>query len=173
MTPREITAIALKFFAVYIAFHLLSFLPSFVNTLAFHAEYASAVDSSHKPLLLFGIGGGSLVLLTVAYLVWKLASGIADGAAAMPDRADDQRIGESFLLSLLGIYLIVTGTQALVFALANTYMTWEYQEEQRIVTLADAGGSALQLAIGLSLVLQARGWSALLRRLRTTGRVGP
>ena len=104
--------------------------------------------------------------------IWKISTNIANKAASVNQAPQGQHITQEFVLSAIGLYLAFDGTLSLVYTIIGIYMQLHGKygtQEVSIESGAYLFGYVLHIIVGLSLVLKAKGWSAVLRSLREYG----
>lgn len=172
MTTRELVSVAIKVFAIYILVQVLVLMPSMVSTLA----YATDLNQNSTPWIALGGIGAIVASAVIAFFAWRLSTDVVSGAlpgdvntTETPRHAADW---ESFVLSVLGLYLMVRTIVVLVPRATGTFVQVSDANNPHGVdasTIAMLVCLLLQGLLGLSLVIRAKGWAALLRRLRGLG----
>ena len=118
MTTRELTNIALKVFAIYILLQAVSMTPMLYQAVTMLGE-----NIQNQSAWLMGVGIATLIaLVAISVLIWKMANSFLEKATSVgSDSEQTTPVGESFLLSLLGIYLTFEGLQRFGFVCVAQY----------------------------------------------------
>ena len=168
MRNTELTKLALKIFAIYAFIQAILAIPQFFQAyvlLSNGSEY-----SSDKWFLLIGISA-VVLLLIFSVLIWRLSNNAIKTVSTNSDNSP-ANVSECFVLSVLGVYLIVYGLTRVVFTATGAYYASHsinnvnFEITQNIIYVVVYLAVTL---IGLSLVVKASGWAALLNRLRHAG----
>ena len=168
MSNTDLSKLALKIFSIYVILQVILAIPQFFQAyvmLSNSSEYNSA-----KWFMFIGATAVvALFLLSVA--IWKLSNNTKAIISKNTDNSSAP-ISEEFVLSILGIYLIVYGlTRMTVVATSAYYSTQSsndinYEITQSVIYVAVYLIAAL---LGLSLIIKSKGWSSLLNKLRRAG----
>ncbi len=170
MTSRELTSVAIKVFAIYIIVQAIFSVPLFANALV---RYGFFENDDPNEILLWLIGIASIIVVIVlAILMWKLANRIISQANASNEGNDVSVITEGFLISLLGLYLIIKGLLQFGYASSSSYMILQAGGEVTAQNISYVVGNLIQVVIGISLIIKAQGWVSFLKWLRTAGLKG-
>ena len=159
MTSRDITAIALRLFSLWLLVQVILNIPSLVMLLTSVEQYQGQVIPEYVHIFL--IGGIALVGLLAAFLIWVAAR---TDLARCPSEGSvnlDQE-GQMFLLQLGGAYFVVTALAYLPRSLGFLSHSLEFSYSNLLWPL----GLVFQLCIGLSLVVRSSQWKKLLAKLR-------
>jgi len=170
VTTRELTGVAIKVFAIYILVQAIAGLPLLANALVFNA--LDGITSNNETLYWLLGGASFIALLILAVLMWNLANRVVRQTSDQLPKDESFGITESFLISLLGVYLTVEGIQGFAYATTSTLVIMQENREFAVQNIAYLVGNFLQIIIGLSLMLKASGWANFLRWLRTAGLKG-
>lgn len=158
MTTRNVTAIALRLFALWLLVQIISHIPSLFMLVTVLGEYRGTPPSYLEPAL---FASSCLIGLLAAYLIWRAAgSALQRSDATLPQTLDLD--GQRFLLQLGGICLAVLA----LAPLPRTLGFMSYGEKFSFIELLAPVSLLLQLIVGLALVIGAARWTALLARLR-------
>ncbi|MEM1091969.1 MAG: hypothetical protein AAGI67_16410 [Pseudomonadota bacterium] len=170
MKPREITAVALKVFSIYILVNAIQAIPFVINSLTWLIQGRVAAGGYETPLYWL-LGAASFVaLVSLAVLTWKLGGSVVRQAATGDDNdTNNPVITEAFLLSLLGIYLTVIGLRGVWYSTWNIVALAQNNTELDIRNTWSMFGDLFQVLVGVSLMVKATAWSRLLRWLREAG----
>ena len=166
MTNKELTSVAIKVFAIYVLVKAILSVPIIASTATVHllTKKQAAVD-----ILLWSIGAATfVVLILIASGLWKLATNTAHPVNQGEVDQTEHNVDASFLISLLGLYVVINGLTRLGYSGVDAF--WRSQHDD--ISMQSIGYivvAAIQVLIGISLILQKRGWLSLLERLRTAG----
>ncbi|SHF72850.1 hypothetical protein SAMN04487965_2557 [Microbulbifer donghaiensis] len=175
MKSTELLGVGLRLVGVYGIVKSAQFLVSAVTSLSsyFSAEYGEQFNGwflMHAGALLFMIASSAILINfpgTVA--IWLLPKTETSGADLSQPAKDLQTTG----LTILGFFVL---TYAIPEFVQNLYMWWQAKGITVLNEIvkprerfAEVLYSGIQLALGLFLVLQAKGISALVARLRYDG----
>ena len=169
MTTKQLTALALKIFAIYVFVEFLFALPQLF--VAF--ESTRKLNPSDDVGWAYILAGAFLfvAILAVAYYVWRLAERLL--TQMNPDDSNDGFPDpEGFILSVLGLFLIVRALVALIYSSTGLYVQAidpDNPDGISAESVAYVLAYMIQLVIGATLVIRARGWVRMLRRLRQMG----
>jgi len=188
MTRKEITAIALKFFALFILIDLLN-LFIFFGFGVFYTVYSWFFTQPEPPVV--NLGGHAIVLtvigilalalpIVIAYLLWRLANRLVDDTKV---EASNKLDGKSFPVSeitqimIVGIGLWVTIASVADVANSSTILVKELMHQStgfkggiNTSTIVWFLSASLKLILGMSLVLGRKRWSEIIFKLRYAGR---
>jgi len=169
MTTKQLTALALKIFAIYVFVEFLFALPQLFVAFQSTRNFSASEDVGWAYILaaafLF------LTILAVAYYVWKLAEKLL--AQIKPDDANDGIPDlEGFILSVLGLFLIVRAVVVLIYSSTGMYVQAIDPDNPDGVSAESAAyffAYMIQLLVGATLVIKTKGWVRVLRRFRQAG----
>ena len=161
MSSRQLAVLACKllgFYTLYMALRV-----SFVAVLGMTIGEDSSLVAKGAPALMLLVLG--LVLLVQAERIGKLLVGRTE--ESNPTRLSVPRGFDVVAIALLGMFDLLSSVP---FLLSQVLI--EMQDSGGIIFIPFAplvAGTALRIALGLWLVLGARGWSNVLRKLRNAG----
>lgn len=159
MTTKDVTAIALRLFSLWLLVQVILNVPSLVLYLTTMEQYQEQIIPGYVYIAM--IGGFIVVGLMAVYLIWLAAKSVLNyEASGSGSAADDQ--SQTFLLQLGGVYFIVTSLAYLPRSLGFFLSSMEVSYVHVLSPL----GLLFQLFIGLALVFNASWWVHLLARLR-------
>lgn len=176
MNNNEITALALKVFAIYLIAQTIIVIPSLYGIFISISEWVSI--SGKQPviipvILFFAI---LITILVLARIIWNLANDIINRASTTI-KTEPQNVASDFhefMLFLLGVYIstnsllnLTAPISSAIIELSNPANT-KGLSMQTIVWLIS---ESLLLLIGISLILKRKGWKNLYYKLRTAGTV--
>lgn len=168
MSNTDISKLALKIFSLYVIVQVLLAIPQFFQAyvmLSNGSEYSSA-----RWFMIIGVAAVALLFI-LSVSIWRLSN---NTAAIMSKNAESSspHISEEFVLSILGIYLIVYGLTRTSVVATSAYFSAHsandinYDLTQSAIYVAVYIIAAL---IGFSLIIKSKGWSSLLKKLRAAG----
>ena len=159
MTSRDITAVVLRLFSLWLLVQVILNVPALVMLLTSIEQYQGRVIPEYVHVLL--VGGLVLLGLFAALLIWFAAGSALARCSGEGGEALDQE-GRMFLLQLGGVYFMVTALADLPQSLGFLSYSSEFSYTDWLWTL----GLVVQLCIGLSLAVAASQWKVLLATLR-------
>lgn len=159
MTSRDVTAIALRLFSLWLLVQVILNIPSLVMLLTSVEQYQGQVIPEYVHVML--IGSFIAVGLLAALLIWVAAKSALSRCSSEEAGELDQR-GQMFLLQLGGAYFIVTALAYLPRSLGFLSHSLEVSFANLLWPL----GLVFQLCIGLSLLVRSSQWAKLLAKLR-------
>ena len=168
MSNTDISKLALKIFSIYVFVQVILAIPQFFQAyvmLSNGSEYNSA-----KWFMFIGTTAVvALFLLSVA--IWKLSNN-AKIIISKNTETSSPHISEEFVLSILGIYLIVYGLTRITVVATSAYYTAQSSSDindevtQSVIFVVVYLITAL---LGMSLIVKSKGWLLLLNKLRLAG----
>lgn len=169
MTNKEITALALKVFAIYVLVQTLLAVPMFVRAITSNFYNKEGLTTYTS----LGIGILAIaILLGVGISIWKLSNRVISKTVSSSQIQTGPNTTEEFILSALGLYLAFKGLLSVLYMSVSAYTQLYGQHTPQEVspeTVAYLVGNFIQVFVGLSLILRARGWVVLLRKFREAG----
>ena len=168
MSNTDISKLALKIFSIYVFVQVILAIPQFFQAyvmLSNGSEYNSA-----KWFMLIGAAAVFLLLL-LSISIWKLSNNTTAIISKNTDKSS-HHITEEFVLSILGIYLIVYGLTRMTIVATSAYYSANssndisYEITQSVIYVAVYLIAAL---LGMSLIIKSKGWVTLLNKLRFAG----
>lgn len=159
MSTREITAIALRPFSIWLLLQVILNLSGIVLLLIGVEQYQGQIIPGYMYFML--IGSFILIGILAAYLIWESAKSVLDRCPSARNEALDQD-GQKFLVQLGGTYFIVTALAYLPRSLGFLAHPLEFS----YMNLLWPFGLAFQLCIGLALLARASHWELLCAKLR-------
>ena len=169
MTSKELTAIALKLFAMYIAVHMVSGIPQIILAFTFLRDSADPMISEYGYV---GVEIVALVIIAIlAVMIWRLSNRVIDVADARKGIIPTENF-EEFTLAVLGLFFVVTALSKIVYLTASAYV--QATDPNNINGFAVQSVSmfvsyGLQLVIGMTLVLRTKGWLRIYNSMREAG----
>ncbi|SRR5690554_111175 len=159
MTTKEITAIALRLFSVWLLVQVILNVSGIALLLTSVEQYQGQVIPEYVYFML--IGSFIAIGLLSAYLIWVSAKSALDRCPSAESQGLDYD-GQRFLLQLGGAYFIVTSLAYLPRSLGFLAHSLEFS----YMNLLWPFGLAFQLCIGLALLVGASHWAVLFAKLR-------
>ena len=159
MTTKEITAIALRLFSVWLLVQVILNVSGIALLLTSVEQYQGQVIPGYVYFML--IGSFILIGLLAAYLIWVSAQSVLNRCPGAESQGLDQD-GQRFLLQLGGAYFIVTSLAYLPRSLGFLSHSLEFSYMNLLWPL----GLAFQFCIGLALLVGAAHWAVLFAKLR-------
>ena len=159
MTSRDITAIALRLFSLWLLVQVMLNIPGLVMLLTSVEQYQGQVIPEYVHVFLIG----SFIVLGIlaALLIWVAAnSALARTSSEETGELDQQ--GQMFLLQLGGAYFVITALAYLPRSLGFLSHSLEFSLANLLWPL----GLVFQLCIGLALLVRSSQWEKLLAKLR-------
>ena len=168
MSNKELTKLALKVFSIYVMVQAILAIPQF-----FQVYLMLKNGTGHDNAGWFiAISAASVVLLVMlSVFIWKLSVNISTQLIT-ESTSSSSNVSESFILSVLGFYLVVYGLTRVSVTSTSTYYLLQTTSDvnlsiaQNIVYLIVYVVVAI---LGLSLVIKTNGWVRLLNKLRVAG----
>ena len=167
MTTNELTSVAIKVFAIYILVHAILSIPTFIAT--FSGLHFDRSNSWTEQVFWLLSVSSIVLLLIITVLVWKLAGRVVEKASSDVEKSESCGIDESFLLSLLGIYLCVEAVMRFGFVSMSAYTQSQHIDGVALQTIAYIAGYLFQFIIGSTLILKSSGWIRFIKWLRGAG----
>ena len=168
MSNKELTKLALKIFSIYVMVQAILAVPQFFQAYVMLSN-GSEYNSVNWFITISAISIALLIILSV--FIWKLSINVFEQATSDSSNSSSN-ISESFILSVLGLYLIVFSLTRLAITSTSTYYIMQstsdinFNINQNIIYLVVYLVVAL---LGLSLVIRTDGWARLLIKLRVAG----
>ncbi len=159
MTSRDITAIALRLFSLWLLVEVVLNVPGLVMLFTTVEQYQGQVIPGYVHAFLIGsfIGIG----LLAALLIWISAKS-ALARCSSEETGELNRQSQMFLLQLGGAYFIVTALAYLPRSLGSLSHSLDFSVANLLWPL----GLVFQLCIGLALMVRSSQWAELLAKLR-------
>jgi len=165
MNSTEISKLALKIFAIYIIVQVLLSIPQFFQA---YVMLSNGTEPNSDKWFILIAAASVIALFSLSLLIWKLSN---NTKAVLSKNSDNSipYISEEFILSILGIYLIVYGLTRTIVVATSAYYSLSsndinYELTQGVIYVITYLLTAL---LGLSFIVRSKGWSILLNKLRT------
>lgn len=168
MTNREITAVAIKVFAIFVLVQAILTLPSFIYPLSMSLEL------SHKGAiwLWFWAALSLAAIVWVLYMLWHLSCSVTRDIENKETDQNVLEIDEGFILSVLGLVFVFEGALSFASGLISATSAANSSANPQPIsatTVAHIAGQFAKVIIGLTMILKANGWAAVLRAIREAG----
>lgn len=159
MTTKEVTAIALRLFSLWLLVQVIMNVPSLVLISTSIEQYRGQTIPEYVHIVI--LGGFIAIGAIAAYLMWVAArSALASTSESGSELLGKE--GQKFLLQLGGAYFVVNALAYLPRSLGFL----ESPMEATYVSFLFPFGLFFQLCIGLSLLVKASYWVELFQKLR-------
>lgn len=162
MTTKEVTAIALRLFSLWLLVQVVLNVPGIVMLLTTLEHYQGQTVPIFVYLMMtagfVGIG------LLAAYLIWIAAVSVLARSPESENGTFDQ-VGQTFFLQLGGAYFVVNALAYLPRSLGFL----QHSLDMSYVSLLSPLGHVFQLCIGLALLGKPSYWAKLFAQLRGRG----
>ena len=158
MEPKDITAIAIKFFGIYLLVNVVLYFPSMIMSMAALQQYQEKNFSSY--VFVSVIGSYILLGVVVSLILIRLANSIASSVGGTSQSSS--HLSQEFLLQLLGIYFIVSGLQAFPGIGISFFKAVALESTKYLYGL----GYMFQVAVGCYLLVKPVVWRKWLNKLR-------
>lgn len=104
MSPKDITAVAIKFFGIYLMVNIILYFPVIITSFT-RLKHLPEQDFNSGMLAII-VGAFIILGFSVSYILFRIANSIASKTNENTDK--NPQPTQEFLLQLLGIYLIVS-----------------------------------------------------------------
>jgi hypothetical protein len=158
MAPKDITAIAIRFFGIYLLVNVILYFPVMITAVATLQQQHSEKFSSS--IYIYIVGSFILLGVVVSLLLFRLANSIASRVPVSSEPS--AHLTQGFLLQVLGIYFIVSALSALPgygFSLLKS-------SSIELTQLLYLFGYVFEAAVGCYLVVKPVVWNRWLNQLR-------
>jgi len=158
MNTKEVSAIAIKFFAFWLLIYTVAQIPSLligINNL--HSYSQQDISPTNYSLL---IVVSLFIGLLASFLLFRVSNSILN---SIPVNSEEEKINVSqgFLLQLGGVYFIVTAISSLV-NISRIYVQ-EHVETSSYIVLATI---IFRLLVGISMLMSSKRWVYMLNKIR-------
>jgi hypothetical protein len=158
MSPKDITAIAIKFFAIYLLVNVVVYFPSMIVSMTALQKYHEETFSSE---MFVSVVGAFIVLgITISFMLNRLANSIASKSSE--NTAINSDLPKDFLLQILGVYFIISGISSLPGIAISLFK----HNAMDSATLLYGVGYIFQVVVGFYLVVKPTIWNQWLNKLR-------
>ncbi|WP_394132205.1 hypothetical protein [Marinobacter nauticus] len=151
MTPQGITVVAIKFFALYLAFNILWYAPTISVYVSTYTELLET--SSTQNFLIYLVAIFIAIGLIAAVGMILVANSIIRKAPTDPIETTEG-FSPQLLFQLIGLYFVVTALSEFPMATLQAFQG----NTEPVKSSMYFGGSLVQFAIGLYLVIKPRSW---------------
>lgn len=159
MSTKEITAIAIKFLAIWLLIQVLLQAPSLI--IVINSIEGFTQQESDKNLYITLVLSYLVVGSVISFLLYRVANSIL---TSIPDSndSDTSNLSQSFLLQLGGVYFIVSGILLMFSLLASSIKQSTIPLESYIYMC----GALFELVVGLSMLIKSSVWALWFTKLR-------
>lgn len=160
MTTKEVTAIVLRLFSLWLLVQVILTVPSLALYVTSMGQYQEQTVPAYVYIAM--IGSFAVIGLIAASLIWRAArSALATEASEVGSSAVNDQ-SQRFLLQLGGVYFIVTSLAYLPRSLGFLQTSIDVSYMNFLSPL----GLLFQLLVGLALVVHSSLWVHLFAKLR-------
>jgi len=171
MNNKEITAIALKVFAIYLLAQVIIQLPSIYG---FFLAMSNWVDLNIKNFLWIPavlLIATLSVAVIVARLLWKLSSGITEKSAGELQVENSSKVPSDFhefIFFVLGLFVLIEGLFSIPSAVMSGFQASASPGETGVSgnIIVWFLSDLLLIILGLSLMFKRKNWVALYKKLK-------
>jgi hypothetical protein len=159
MTTKEVTAIALRLFSLWLLVQVIMSIPSLVLLFTSIEQYQGQAIPAYVHIMI--IGGFIVIGAIAVYLMWVAAKSALTNAS---DSGSELlgKDGQKFLLQLGGAYFVINALAYLPRSLGFLQSSMEVT----YVNFLSPLGLLFQLCIGLALLVKASYWAEVFQKLR-------
>ena len=165
MTTKQATGIALKFFAIYLLFHLLTMIPTIISVAYRPFEKSSDQPSTWSIFLIPAIG--IIICLILIGLLWKTSTSLINKAGSANEHVTNDMTADGIMriiLSCMGLYLALQGIiEGLhVYASARSYarLSAEFHLDFNLLIVP-----MFKLVVGCTLIAKPIQWVKMIRSI--------
>lgn len=158
MAPKDITAIAIRFFGIYLLVNVVLYFPTLITATATLEQIQSGEFNSS--IYIYIVGSFVLLGVVVSLLLFRLANSISSRLPVTSEPAS--HLTQEFLLQVLGVYFIVSALSAIP-GYGSSLLTSSPIELTRLLYLF---GYLFETAVGCYLVVKPVVWNRWLNQLR-------
>lgn len=174
MTNREIVAVALKCFVIYILVNLLIQLPLFSHSISTWTELLGDKEPTGMPYLIAIFIMVIVLAILLSWAIWKLSNKVAGDMTA--GESDETRLSSEvthIILAGIGLLLLVPALLELPNYIWYAYVEVSgYPEKTDGLSLKTVFSTMAvlgEIIIGLTLLVKTSAWRGILLHLRTAG----
>ena len=161
MNQRETTAIAIKFFGIYLLVNMVLYVPMIVLSATGMEQFTG--EEVSEGVLITIVGSFMLLGVAVSAFLWRLANSMV---SADSDRGSEpSALTQGFLLQLLGIYFLVDGLSELPMIGFSAFQGASEDDTAWLYFLA----YVFEVGVGLYLLVRPAVWWRWLHKLRGHG----
>lgn len=159
MNTKEITAIAIKFLAIWLLVQILLQVPSLL--LVFN-NIEGYVEKEFPINIYVSVVGSFLFIGSIAsYLLFRVSNSVLN---SMPNSSNSEpgNISQQFLMQLGGTYFIISSLMVILGAITSlrAQVPTEFTNNLRLL------GAFFELAVGLSMLIKSNVWVRWFAKLR-------
>lgn len=157
MSTKEVTAVAIKFFAFWLLIYTVAQIPNLVVGLNNIHSYSEQQISPTNYALLIAVS--LFIGIFTSFLLFKVSNSILK---SMPDSSEEVNINlsQGFLLQLGGVYFIVSAISSLI-NISHIYIQ-EHVEPSSYLVL---GTTIFRLLVGIIMLMDSKRWIYVLNKI--------
>lgn len=159
MSAKEVTAIAIKFFGIWLMINVVLYAPSMILAIASLDSYR---DREVNEGLYFSVVGSFILIGVVASCILFRVSNSILKSVPESEEVSESVISQKFLLQLLGVFFIVGALSSLPGLGVRMFKPSEFQITSYLYFL----GNIFELIAGLYLLIRPEVWRLWLAKLR-------
>ena len=168
MNNTEITKVALKVFAVFVMVQAILIIPSFFQA---YMSLSMGTDFNTSGWFITVSTISIALLFLLSFFVWRLSNKLATSFTEH-NINHSSLTSESFILSILGLYLIFEAIKN--FSISSVGLFYAIETSTQSESKFTQIGVYLlvyfiQFIIGLTLIIKTKGWLSVLNKLRVAG----
>lgn len=122
MSGKEITAIAIKFFAIWLFVNVVLYAPAMITTVSGLSR--ASEQEIDQELYFVVVGGFFLVGLIASLVLFRVSNSVL--SAVQSSELDDRGITEAILLQILGVYFLVSTLASMPGMAMRLFIASEY-----------------------------------------------
>jgi hypothetical protein len=158
MSSKEITAIAIKFFSIYLLVNVILYFPSMLTTLTALENYRGQDFDSN--IFIYVVGAFIILGVTVSFFLSRLANSII--LHSSENSESNTLLSQQFLLQVLGVYFIVSGLSLMPSIAISAFVDTSFNLD-RVLPIA---GYIFQVIVGLYFLTKPVFWVQCLNKFR-------
>lgn len=156
MNPREITAIAIRFFAIYLLVNTVIYVPSMIVSMTMLQDYYQ--ENFSQSVFVFVVGAFVGLGLVVIVTLNRLANSIASRVPAETEVSS--KLSQELLFQVLGVFFVVTGFSSMPGVIIAMFKKSPFDSIMLLYTLGDL----FQVLVGYYLVVKPKKFGEWMRR---------
>lgn len=146
MNPKDITAIAIRFFAIYLLVNTVVYVPSMIVSMTMLQDYYQ--ESFSPSIFVFVVGAFVALGLVVIVALNRLANSIS--SKVENETETDTKISQELLFQVLGVFFVVTGLSSMPGVIIAMFKKTPFDSIMLLYTLGDL----FQIVTGYYLVIK-------------------
>ncbi len=159
MNTKEVTAIAIKFFAIWLLVQVILQVPSLL--LVFNNIEGYVQQEFPHNLYVSVVGSFLLIGIIASFLLYRVSNSVL---ATLPETNENNKnnISQQFLLQLGGVYFIVSAILLFLGTFTNIRNTVSIEATSYLYII----GALFELVIGITMLVKSSVWVHWLHKLR-------